>query len=88
MEEGGGGLWRIMFSSGDWIIGEGKMRVVLYAGCRLVVCDQEVAYPPILEHKNTTPQSASASHTPRRGGPHTNKHQVSIGIDLMQGCCF
>ena len=58
---GGGGVLRIRFSSGGWIIGSGKTGEVLQAGCGLGVCGQTVAPPPsILEH-NPPPLPASCS---------------------------
>ena len=61
MGEGGEGLNRIRFSSGDWIIGAGETGSVLYLGCGSGVCGRTVAPPPpILAHKNTPPPV----HTP------------------------
>ena len=54
----GGGLRRIRFSSGNWIVGAGVTGAVLYAGCGLRVggvWPQSCAPPPILAHKNTAP---------------------------------
>ena len=54
----GGGLRRIRFSSGDWIIGAGKTWSVLYAGCWLQAAGREgVAAqfrPPPSYHTKTT----------------------------------
>ena len=55
MGEGGEGLNRIRFSSGDWIIGAGKTGAVLYVGCGSGVCGRTVAAYPIIAQKNTTP---------------------------------